>query len=575
MAENYYTDNPDIKFHLQNVDLGEVLRLREKDYTEAGEYAEAPESFSDALDSYDKVLEMLGEISGDLIAPRAEAVDLEGPHLEDGKVTYAQGTQENLKDLAKAQLMGVMLPRRFGGLNMPVTIYTMMTEMVSRADASLQNLFSLQDIAETIKRFGSEDQKVRFLPRFASGEVDGAMSLTEPEAGSDLQAVQLKARFDPETNQWYLNGMKRFITNGCAKVHLVLARSEEGTRDGRGLSMFVCERDSRLVVRRIENKLGIHGSPTCELQFNDVPAELVGQRRRGLTRYVMSLMNGARVAISAQALGIAEAAYRGALDYARAREQFGKSIDNFPAVYEMLVHAKIEIVAARTLLYETTKYVDLRDEYEELVETTDRDELPADARKKAKDYSRIAAVLTPLSKAYCTEMGNKVAYDGIQVHGGTGFMRDFSAERYFRDVRITNIYEGTTQLQHVAAIGGVKQRLLAPIMTEISHLAFEGKLRRLASSVDVAREKLERAVDYVAKRDDSEYFDLMARPLCEMETVVFISYLMLRDALKDKKREVLVERYVFDMLPMVDVEYEIIIRGDVTLIDRHQEILAL
>ena len=284
MAENFYLDNPDIGFHLRHVDLEDVVRMREDEYREAAKFPEAPTSYEDALDSYDRVLAMLGEICGELIAARAEDVDLQGPVLADGVVQYAEGTRENLKNLAQAELMGVLLPRRYGGLNMPCTVYTMMTEMVSRADGSLQNLFGLQDIAETINRFGSEEQRARYLPRFSSGEADGAMALTEPEAGSDLQAVQLKARFDPKKNQWYLNGMKRFITNGCAKVLLVLARSEEGTRDGRGLSMFICERGPRLIVRRIEEKLGIHGSPTCELQFNDVPAELVGQRRRGLTR---------------------------------------------------------------------------------------------------------------------------------------------------------------------------------------------------------------------------------------------------------------------------------------------------
>ncbi|OGV82142.1 MAG: hypothetical protein A3K18_08400 [Lentisphaerae bacterium RIFOXYA12_64_32] len=573
MAENYYRDNPDLKFHLIHRDLSEAVSLREHGFSQAQEFPEAPESFEDALDSYDKVLDMVGEICGDLIAPRAESVDLEGPKLENGVVTYASGTQENLKNMAQAQLMGVMLPRRFNGLNMPVTLYTMMTEMVSRADASLQNLFGLQDIAETISKFANEDQKARYLPRFASGEVDGAMALTEPEAGSDLQAVQLKARLDPATGQWYLNGMKRFITNGCAKVHLVLARSEEGSKDGRGLSMFVCERGPRLIVRRIENKLGIHGSPTCELQFNDVPAELVGQRRRGLTRYVMSLMNGARVAISGQALGLAEAAYREALAYARAREQFGKTIDKFPAVYEMLVNSKVQIAAARTMLYETTKYVDLRDLYEEWVEKGEG--VTDEVRQKSKFYNKVAAELTPLVKAMTTEIANKVAYDGIQVHGGTGFMRDFKAERFYRDARITNIYEGTTQLQYVAAIGGVLLRVMDPILNDLSHLKYEGKLRRLASSVDMACAKLHLAADYVTRRDDTEYHDLMAGRLCDAETIVYVSYLMLRDALQDRTRESLVERYVMDWIPRAEQACDIVLRGDMSMIDQHQAILAM
>ncbi|MBI5445971.1 MAG: acyl-CoA dehydrogenase family protein [Deltaproteobacteria bacterium] len=575
MPQNFYLDNADLKFHLRHVDLEEAVRLREEDFQEVREYPDAPENFADAVDGYEQVLEMLGEICGEQIWPRSRSVDAEGATFAGGRVRYAAGTDENLKDLKQAQLMGVTLPRKYGGLNFPLTGYAMMIELVSRADASLQNLFGLQDIAETIQRYGSEDQRARYLPRFASGEVDGAMALTEPEAGSDLQSVQLKATLDPATNRWYLNGMKRFITNGCAKVHLVLARSEEGTKDGRGLSMFICEAGPWLEVRRIEEKFGIHGSPTCELQFRNAPAELVGQRRRGLTRYVMSLMNGARVAVAAQAVGVAEAAYREALAYARAREQFGQTIDRFPAVYEMLVRSRVQIAAGRALLYETTKYVDLRDEYERLIESGDPARVTSEVRERGKAYSRIAAVLTPLSKAFCAEMANQVAYDGLQVHGGTGYMKDFNAERLARDARITNIYEGTTQLQHVAAVGGVVQRILEPLMTEVSHLPFQGKLRRLASAVDVAREKLNRAVADVEGRKDAEYFGLMSRRLCQMETVVFVGYLLLRDALADGRREALAERFILEGVRQVEADFAAVVSGDLSLIDRREEILGL
>ena len=399
------------------------------------------------------------------------------------------------------------------------------------------------------------------------------MSLTEPEAGSDLQAVQLKARFDEESGQWLLNGMKRFITNGCAKVHLVLARSEEGTKDGRGLSMFVCERSEKLVVRRIENKLGIHGSPTCELQFNDVPGELIGQRRRGLTRYVMSLMNGARVAISGQALGIAEAAYREGLKYAHEREQFGKAIIRFPAVYEMLVKSKLKIVGARALLYFATKYVDLRDVYEE--HNKDKEAVTPESRQTEKRYSKIAGVLTPLSKAWCTEIANEVCYDTIQIHGGTGFMRDFPAERLYRDARITNIYEGTTQLQFVAAIGGVLLRVLDPILAELSHLPYEGKLRRLASTVDVAHGKLLRVVEQVEKKRDKDYHDLMAGRLCQMEMIVLISYLLLQDALVDKERTTMVESFICQFMPELEMHFQVISSSDYSMIDNHENILGM
>lgn len=573
MAENFYLDNPDIRFQLRQIGLEDVCRLREHDYTQGKDFPEAPANFEDALDTYDKVLEMVGEIAGTLIAPRADAVDESGASLENGVVHYAPGTVENLQNLQQAELMGVTLPRCYGGLNMPATIYTMMNEMVSRADASLQNLFGLQDIGETLNRFGDDDQRQRYLPRFASGEADGAMALTEPEAGSDLQAVQLKAHFDEKTGQWYLNGMKRFITNGCAKLLLVLARSEEGTKDGRGLSMFICEKCPELIVRRIENKLGIHGSPTCELQFNNVPAELVGQRRRGLTRYIMSLMNGARVAISAQALGIAEAAYREGLKYAGEREQFGKAIIRFPAVYEMLVTAKVRIMACRALLYFTTCYVDLRDCYEEF--NKDRERMTDASRELEKVYTKIAAELTPLCKAMCTEIANRVAYDTIQIHGGTGYMKDFPAERLYRDVRITNIYEGTTQLQYVAAIGGVMQRVLDPLMEKMSQLPYEGKLRRLASAVDMAREKLQRVVRFVEEKHDSDYHDLMAHRLCEMETIVLVSYLLLRDASSEKSREAIAERFILDGMPLVNEHFEVITSNDYTLIDNYETILGI
>ncbi|MEA2013257.1 MAG: acyl-CoA dehydrogenase family protein [Verrucomicrobiota bacterium] len=575
---NFYTDNNDLKFILHNIDLQEILKYRENNYKETEKYNHAPENYADAIDSFHRVLEIAGDLCANRIAPRAEDVDKEGAKCVDGKVTYAAGTYENLKELTQADLMGAMLPREYGGLNMPVTVYSIMNEMVSQADASLQNLFGLQDIAETISKFGTDEQKAYYLPKFSSGEVDGAMSLTEPDAGSDLQAVQLKARYDKETDKWYLNGMKRFITNGCAKVHLVLARSEEGSKDGRGLSTFVCEADERLVVRRIEDKLGIHGSPTCELQFNDVPAELIGKRRRGLSRYVMSLMNGARVAISTQAIGIAEAAYREGLKYAGEREQFGKSIDKFPAVYEMLLSARSRIAAARVLLYNTCKYVDYRDMYEELYER-DTADLPEGLDKKKirtelKRYTKIAAVLTPLSKAFSTELANKVAYDTIQIHGGTGFMRDFPAERFYRDARITNIYEGTTQLQYVAAIGGVMQKTLAPMMDELSHIPFEGRLRRLASKVDVMRENLYNAIEFISNKHDQEYHDLMAGRLCEMEIAVYVSYLMLRDANIDSVRVDLTERYILDILPKAQMDYSVIMRGDVSIIDNKKNILS-
>lgn len=559
---NFFTDNPDLMFTLENLEMEELVALREENYKQAEKYDYAPENFEDAKDNYKRILSVIGEITGERIAPRSRQVDEEGPTLKDGVVKYHPLTDKNLKDLKDAGVMGVMLPRQYGGLNFPTTIYTMMTEMVARADASLQNLIGLQDIAETICEFGTEEQRQKYLPRFASGEADGSMDLTEPDSGSDLQSVRLKATQGPD-GKWYLNGMKRFITNGCAQIHLVLARSMEGTTDGRGLSMFICEACPELKVRRIEHKLGIHGVPTAELQYNNVPAELCGKQRFGLIKYVMSLMNGARVAISGQALGIAEASYREAKKYASERVQFKQSIDRFPAIYEMLAKMKTKLTAARTLLYETTKAVDLRFSYNQIDERSEQ----------AKYYVKVAAILTPMCKALSTEIANQITYDCIQIHGGTGYMHDFDAERYYRDVRITNIYEGTTQLQVVAAIGGVMQRVLDPMIGELLRMSCEGLDCRLLNMIGEMHKKHVAAVKYVAEKKDSAYHDLRARNLVENETIIFVGLLMLRDAKKDAKRVPLAERYILDAVHDFERNYQIVMSGDLSTIDRHRDVI--
>ncbi len=571
---NFFTDNADLLFTLDNLELQEAMSLIEKDYTEAQKYDTAPESFEDALDSFHRILDVIGDVAGERIAPRARQVDEEGPKFENGVVTYHPLTVQNLNDLKAAGVMGVILPRQYGGLNFPLSVYTMMTEMVSRADASLQNLFGLQDIADTICEFGSEEQRQKYIPRFVTGEADGSMDLTEPDSGSDLQSVRLKATQDADA-KWYLDGMKRFITNGCSQIHLVLARSEEGTTDGRGLSMFICEKCPQLVVRRIEHKMGIHGVATCELQFNHVPAELCGMRKRGLIKYVMSLMNGARVSISAQAVGIAEAAYREARKYASEREQFKQSIDKFPAIYDMLARMKTQLAASRALLYETTRCVDLRQAYTHLAEGAEKPD-PA-VREKAKLYTALCDVLTPMSKALSTESANKIAYDCIQIHGGTGYMHDFDAERLYRDARITNIYEGTTQLQVVAAIGGVMARTLdgriAEMMEFVSDEGLSGELKKIVAGM---LEQQRAAIDFVAgmKATAPDYRNLRARALVENETFIFVGMLLLRDAQKDPAREAIAERYIRDAKFDFLRNYELIMSGDCTTIARHEEVIA-
>ena len=566
---NFYSDNRDLVFTLKNLDLSESVGMLEENYTCSAKYPGAPVDFADALDNYERVLSVVGEVSADRIAPRSREVDLHGAKFADGVVTYDPLTVQNLKDLAAAGVMGVMLPHQYGGLNFPVSVYTMMTEMVSRADASLQNIFGLQDIAETIAVFGDDAQKDEYLPRFATGEFDGAMDLTEPDYGSDLPGVRLRAWQDADGN-WFLNGMKRFITNGCAQVHLVLARSEEGTSDARGLSMFIAEKCPQLVVRRIEDKMGIHGVATCELQFNDVPAKLVGQRRMGLIRYVMSLMNGARVAISAQAVGIAEAAYREARKYASEREQFKSTIDKFPAIYSMLSSMKCKLTASRALLYETTRIVDLRNVYSHIV---DHGTPTPEQRQLKKYYERVAAQLTPMCKALCTESANQIAYDTIQIHGGTGYMRDFNAERYYRDARITNIYEGTTQLQVVAAIGGVIQRHLDTRINEVAAEITGDKAVALKDKLMMLLDKQHEAVNFVSSLKNSAYHDMMARNLVEMETIIFVGLLLLRDGVKCADRAAIAERYVLNGINDFNQRYAQVISGDDTLIANNRDII--
>lgn len=541
---NFFTDNKDLVFQFEHLDLKEIVDIAEHDYEEAKKYNYAPKDYQDALDNYRKVLEIAGDIAANVVAPNAPGVDEEGSKFEDGKVTYARGTQEALDQLTKAELMGFTLPREYGGLNCPTTIYVMAIEMVSRADASLMNIFGLQDIAETVNRFGSSEQKAEFLPQFASGAATGAMALTEPDAGSDLQAVKLHA-YQDEQGQWRLRGVKRFITNGNGNILLVLARSEAGTKDGRGLSMFVCYGDKTVKIRRIENKLGIHGSPTCELQFNDTPAQLIGKRKFGLIKYVMDLMNGARLGVSAQALGIAQAAYEEALSYAKAREQFGKSIYNIPVVTNMLVDMRVKLESDRSLLYATSRAVDLRDKLDEKVEhlrAAGKDSNEVAARQKKAD--KIAALLTPMCKYVLTEDANKIAYDALQIHGGTGYMKEFNIERHVRDARITNIYEGTSQLQIVAAIGGVINDILAEHFDEKEQKQYKGNLERLAERLKEIREIFRGCLKYVVDKNDKYFQDVAAKELVELYSYLVVGYLLLDEAEVESRKVFIANRYI-------------------------------
>ena len=530
---NFYNDNPALKLHLQHPLMNKIVSLKERDFADAEKFDYAPVNFADAMDNYERVLEIVGELCGTTIADNAEGVDHEGPKVENGRVTYASGTQQNLDACRKAGLMGMSMPRRFGGLNFPITPYIMAADIVSRADTGFENLWGLQDCAETLYEFGSEDQRERFIPRVCQGETM-SMDLTEPDAGSDLQSVMLKATEQPD-GTWRLNGVKRFITNGDADIHLVLARSEDGTKDGRGLSMFIYDkRQGGVDVRRIENKMGIKGSPTCELVYKNAKAELCGSRRLGLIKYVMALMNGARLGIAAQSVGVSEIAFREADAYARDRKQFGKAIIEFPAVREILSNMKAKLDASRCLLYETARYVDLYKAYEDIARERS---LTADERKEMKLYNKLADACTPLAKGLTSEYCNQNAYDCIQIHGGSGFMKDYACERVYRDARITSIYEGTTQLQVVAAIRHVMTGTYAQLVEGYQQLPVAPALEAQKAQLDEMFAKYQQAVEAVKAVNEPEYTDFMARHLVEMAGDCVMGYLLVTDASRNLDSE--------------------------------------
>ncbi len=527
---NFYLDNPSLKHHLNHPLMKRIVELRERNYADKDKYDYAPIDFEDAMDSYEKVMEVAGEVCGDIIAPNAEGVDHEGPKVVNNRVVYAAGTQQNLEATTQAGLMGLSMPRRYNGLNFPMVTFIMASDMSARADAGFCNLWALQDCAETLYEFGNEEQRKQFIPRVCAGETM-SMDLTEPDAGSDLQAVMLRATFDEKENCWRLNGVKRFITNGDSHIHLVLARSEEGTKDGRGLSMFIYDKnDGGVDVRRIENKMGIKGSPTCELTFKNAKAQLCGERKLGLIKYVMSLMNGARLGIMAQATGLSEAAYREALAYAKDRKQFGKAIIEFPAVYEMLANIKAKTDASRAMLYETARFVDM---YKTLEDIEKERKLDADEKAELKKYKKLADAFTPLGKGMNTEYCNQNAYDAIQIHGGSGFMKDYACERIYRDARITNIYEGTTQLQVVAAIRHVTTgTYLNYIREEYETIHYAPELEPMKKQLMAMTAAYEEMVNAVLETKDNEYLDFQARRLVETAGHIVLGYLLLQDTNK-------------------------------------------
>ncbi|MBQ0021878.1 MAG: acyl-CoA dehydrogenase family protein [Prevotellaceae bacterium] len=523
---NSYTDVPEIKFHMEHPLMKRIVELKERNYADYGQYDYAPKDFEDAMDNYDKLLDITGDINANIIGPNSEDVDAEGPHCENGRVRYASKTYENLDATIKAGLCGMTMPRRYEGLNLPNVVYTAANEIIAEGDAGFENIWSLQDCIETLYEFGDEDQRRRYIPRVCAGETM-SMDLTEPDAGSDLQSVMLKATYSEEDKCWYLNGVKRFITNGDADIHLVLARSIEGTKDGRGLSMFIYDkRNGGVNVRRIENKLGIHGSPTCELVYKNAKAELCGSEKLGLIKYVMGLMNGARLGIASQSVGAEQAAYEEAINYALDRKQFGKEIINFPAVYDMIARIKAKLDAGRSLLYMTARYVDI---YKCLDDISKERSLTPEERAEFKKYSKMADAFTPLAKGMNSEFANESAYDSIQVHGGSGFMLEYKCQRVYRDARIMSIYEGTTQLQTVAAIRYITSGFYEGIINEYAQEPVAAEYAPYAERIAAMFEKLKACTAKAKEPANQEFLDLCSRHLYEMTAYVIMSHLLLQD----------------------------------------------
>lgn len=524
---NYFTDHPELEFHLHHPLMKRIVELKERNFADKDKYEDAPVDYDDAIENYKKLLEITGDIAANIIEPNSESVDLEGPHLDNGRMVYASKTEENIKATRQAGLWGISMPRRYGGLNMPITPYSMASEIVSTADAGFQNIWSLQDCIETLYEFGSEEQREKYIPRVCAGETM-SMDLTEPDAGSDLQRVMLKASFDEENNCWRLNGVKRFITNGDSDIHLVLARSEEGTRDGRGLSMFIYDkRDGGVDVRHIEHKLGIHGSPTCELVYKNAKAELCGSTRLGLIKYVMALMNGARLGIAAQSTGLSQAAYTEALAYAKERRQFDTAIIDFPAVYDMIARIKAKLDAGRSILYQTARFVDI---YKSLEDISRERKLTPEEREEQKKYSRLADAFTPIAKGMNSEYANQNAYDCIQVHGGSGFIMEYKCQRLYRDARIFSIYEGTTQLQVVAAIRYITNGTYLQVMRDMLQGEVSEAMKPLKLRVEGLVKIYEEAIESVKEKNNQELQDFLARRLYDMTAEILMSLLIIDDA---------------------------------------------
>ncbi len=568
IENNYFLENEDLHNHFESIiDWNEIVEAFEQGFVDKKEYEKngkeefslAPGSIKEALEFYRSVLEAGGDIAGKNIAPFVKNMDLEGLKYKDGKVTFPSSMLDAVNKVKEAGILPYSIGRKHGGLGLPCSIQTMLMEIFSRADGSLAIAIGCMNLAETIERFGSPEMIKTYVPQMVVGELCGAMALTEPNYGSDLPNLQTKA-IKGEDGVWRITGAKRFITHGCGlgdkpSIILTLARTGSPTSGARGLSFFLVKGQD-VHIAGIEKKMGLHCSPTCEVVYEDSPGVLIGEEGYGLVKYSMAMMNGARLSIAGQAMGIGVAAYYEAKKYASEREQFGKKIQKIPAVKKMLDWMDREIIAMRSILQEASRSIDLYHWKSERLKEEGVDEKEIKKDENIRKWEKLANLFTPISKYYITEQANKIAYDSLQIHGGAGYTYDYDISRIYRDIRITNIYEGTTQLQIVAAIGsvvtglGAKGILRQYLDEEMENFSPSALLRE-------NREKLETSHLLYLSLENAESKDELAFELVESATRVIIGLLLERSVgrLTGDARETrasLAKAYVMDSTALLE-----------------------
>ncbi|MBX7057085.1 MAG: acyl-CoA dehydrogenase family protein [Leptospirales bacterium] len=486
LSGNYFEDNPDLRFNLQRcLDWDRIVARRERSFRDAKRYQQegderfalAPADLAQAQSFYFESLQLAGEFAGKRVAPCARSMEQHGLKLKNGSVQFPPDYARLYQEAADSGFLSFPLPREWGGLNFPLPVSMALKEMLTRADNSFEISVAVSFLADVLRRFGPEDLKQLYIPQIVSGQLSAAMALTEPDYGSDLAHVRTRAELQAD-GSYRISGAKRFITHGCGvgdrpAILFTLART---SGDGaRGLSFFLVH-GKDVEVSRIEHKLGLVCSPTCEIVYDNAPAVLIGREGEGLIKYVMSMLNGGRMGVAVESVGISQAALSEARKYASERKQFGAAIETHPAVARMLDEMDARLQANRALVFQAAQYVELYEQRcEELIEAGHGDrEIRRD--EEASRLDRISHLWTSLAKLECSEGANRIAYDAMQIHGGVGFTEEFDIARIFRDARISTIYEGTSQIHINAALAAFTSGLGE---RDVVHLDFHERIENL------------------------------------------------------------------------------------------------